>query len=170
MTEVYLHGILAKKFRPKYSFSLNSFGEVMSAIDCIEPKFRLFLSKNFDTMEFSILCDKKTVTPESKCLSECPQRIDLVPCAKGSLGPFAWFIITLVINIGIAILTAGNSVPKPQMDNNSEQAAKTKSYSFAGETNLQRQGKPVPIGYGRLKVGSYTIGSQAWNRNLFDHK
>ena len=80
----------------------------------------------------------------------------------------AMFLIMLFINVGIAIIQAANSVPKPQMDNNSEQSAKTKSYEFNGEANIQRQGRPVPIGYGRLRVGSYVVGAQTWNRNLFN--
>ena len=168
MTEVFLHGILEKKFRKKYSFSLNRFEEVMSAIDASEPKFRQFLAQNFDSMEFSILCDGKIVNSESSCLSECPSRIDLVPATRGSIGPFAMFLIMLFINIGIAIIQASSSVPKPEMDNNSEQSVKTKSYEFNGEANIQKQGKPVPIGYGRLRVGSYVIGAQTWNRNLFN--
>jgi|TARA_B100001094_G_scaffold324511_2_gene377214 predicted phage tail protein len=168
MTEVFLHGILEKKFREKYLFSLNRFEEVMSAMECVEPRFRQFLAQNFDSMEFSILCDGKVVDSESECLKSCPKRIDLVPAAKGSLGPFATFLIMLFINVGIAIIQAASSVPKPEMDNNSEQSVKTKSYEFQGEANVQKQGKPVPVGYGRLRVGSYVIGAQTWNRNLFN--
>ena len=167
MTEIFMHGILAKKFKEKYCFSLNKFEEVLSAIECVEPEFRSFLSNNFDSMEFAILCDGKTVNSESDCLSACPKRIDLVPAAKGSLPQFAIFLIMLFVNVGIAMIQAANSVPKPQMDNNSEQAVKTKSYEFNGEANIQRQGRPVPVGYGRLRVGSYVVGAQTWNRNLF---
>ena len=167
MTEVFLHGILEKRFRKKYSFSLSRFEEVMSAIDSAEPEFRHFLAQNFDSMEFSILCDGKTVNMHSDCLKNSPSRIDLVPAAKGSLEPFTMFLIMLFINVGIAIIQAASSLPKPEMDNNSEQAVKTKSYEFNGEANVQKQGKPVPVGYGRLRVGSYVIGAQTWNRNLF---
>ena len=62
---------------------------------------------------------------------------------------------------------AANSVQAPTMDNASTQSAKTSSYSFRGETNVESQGKPVPVAYGRLRVGSNVIGNQTWNRNLF---
>ena len=127
-----------KKFRKKYSFSLSRFEEVMSAIDSAEPEFRHFLAQNFDSMEFSILCDGKTVNMNSDCLKNSPSRIDLVPAAKGSLEPFTMFLIMLFINVGIAIIQAASSVPKPEMDNNSEQAVKTKSYEFNGEANVQK--------------------------------
>jgi predicted phage tail protein len=92
------------------------------------------------------------------------KRIDIVPAVKGGL---FWFIVGLIVSIGISVIMAANSVQPPAMDNASTQSAKTESYSFRGETNVESQGKPVPVGYGRLRVGSYVIGNQTWNRNLF---
>jgi len=170
MTEVYLHGILAKKFKQKYTFDISKPEDLMVAIDSNSPNFLIFLRNNFDTLSMSVLVDKKVMSPDVSSFKRgfSPKRIDLVPALSGGLGFLGWFIIGLFASATIAYLFAANSVAPPEMDNNSEQSVKTRSFEFAGEVNLEKQGKPVPVGYGRLRVGSYVIGSQVWNRNLFN--
>jgi predicted phage tail protein len=163
MVEVYLHGIFEEKFRSKYNFELESIADVLKAIDAVESNFMSFLARNHDQMEFSILVDGKVLSLEDANRKDM-KRIDILPAAKGGL---FWFIVGLVVSIGISVIMAANSVQAPTMDNASTQSAKTSSYSFRGETNVESQGKPVPLGYGRLRVGSNVIGNQTWNRNLF---
>jgi len=163
MVEVYLHGIFEEKFRSKYNFELESIADVLKAIDAVESNFMSFLARNHDQMEFSILVDGKVLSLEDANKKDM-KRIDILPAAKGGL---FWFIVGLVVSIGISVIMAANSVQAPTMDNASTQSAKTSSYSFRGETNVESQGKPVPLGYGRLRVGSNVIGNQTWNRNLF---
>ena len=91
----------------------------------------------------------------------------MVPAFSGGFISLGWFIVGLFAAAGIAYLFAASSMSPPEMDNNSEQSIKTKSFQFSGEINLEKQGKPIPVGYGRLRVGSYVVGSQIWNRNLF---
>ena len=43
---------------------------------------------------------------------------------------------------------------------------KSKSYLFGDRPNLVRQGSPVPVGYGFLKVGSATLGFSRENKFL----
>ena len=163
MVEVYLHGIFEEKFRSKYNFELESIADVLKAIDAVESNFMSFLARNHDQMEFSILVDGKVLSLEDANRKDM-KRIDILPATKGGL---FWFIVGLVVSIGISVIMAANSVQAPTMDNASTQSAKTSSYSFRGETNVESQGKPVPLGYGRLRVGSNVIGNQTWNRNLF---
>lgn len=163
MVEVYLHGIFEEKFRSKYNFELDSIADVLKAIDAVESNFMSFLARNHDQMEFSILVDGKVLSLEDANKKDM-KRIDILPAAKGGL---FWFIVGLIVSIGISVIMAANSVQAPTMDNASTQSAKTSSYSFRGETNVESQGKPVPLGYGRLRVGSNVIGNQTWNRNLF---
>ena len=163
MVEVYLHGIFEERFQEKYNFELNSVKDVLKAIDAVEGNFMTFLARNFDQMEFSILVDGKVLSLEDANKKDI-KRIDIIPAIKGG---FFWFIVGLIVSIGISVIMAANSVQAPTMDNASTQSAKTSSYSFRGETNVESQGKPVPVAYGRLRVGSNVIGNQTWNRNLF---
>lgn len=163
MVEVYLHGIFEEVFEPKYTFELESVQDVIKAIDAVEGNFMNFLAKNFDQMEFTILVDKKILSIEDANIKNF-KRIDIIPAIKGG---WFWFFVGLFVSIGVAVIMASASVQAPTMDNASTQSAKTKSYSFRGETNVEKQGNPVPVGYGALRVGSYVIGNQTWNRNLF---
>ena len=163
MVDVYMHGIFEEKFKSKYEFELDSIQDVLKAVDAVEPGFMNFLAKNFDQMEFSMLVDGKILSLEDANRKNM-KRIVIFPAVKGGL---FWFIVGLIVSIGISVIMAANSVQPPAMDNASTQSAKTESYSFRGETNVESQGKPVPVGYGRLRVGSYVIGNQTWNRNLF---
>lgn len=64
------------------------------------------------------------------------------------------------VNMGIAGLS--QLLFKPDVVNPStyDNKDKTKAnYSFSGATNLISQGNAVPVGYGRLRVGSQVIGA-----------
>lgn len=168
MTEVYLHGILAKKFKEKYILDVSQPEDIFVAIDSNSPRFITFLQNNVDKMNLSVLVNKKVVTDPSKIQSDL-RRIDLIPTCEGSaISLLGWFLISLVVSVGIAYLQAASSITPPENDSNSEQSVKTRSFEFSGEINLEKQGKPVPVGYGRLRVGSYVVGNQIWNRNLFN--
>ena len=95
MTEVYLHGILAKKFRPKYSFSLGSAREVFSAIDSTSPDFMVFLQNNANKLGISILFDQKVKSNLNFAQEKCA-RIDIVPSLSGTLfglGLLGWGLL-----------------------------------------------------------------------------
>ena len=62
---------------------------------------------------------------------------------------------SLVIG-GISQLIAGT--PNVEFEN-TEPAASRPSYNFSGAVNTTRQGNAVPIGYGRLRVGSQIISA-----------
>lgn len=169
MTEVYLHGILAKKFKEKYILDVSRPEDIFVAIDSNSPRFITFLQNNVDKMNLSILVNKKVMSNNtSRFQAGLPRRIDLIPTCEGAFISLGWFLVSLVVSVAVSYLFAANSIAPPEMDNNSEQSVKTKSFEFSGEVNLEKQGKPVPVGYGRLRVGSYVVGNQIWNRNLFN--
>ena len=63
---------------------------------------------------------------------------------------------------GLALLSAGASVllsKPPKFDDfrEIEEGKKKVSYLFDGPTNAANEGGPVPVGYGRLIVGSQVI-------------
>ena len=65
MTEVYLHGILAKKFKDKYVFDISRPEDLVYAIDSNSPNFLTFLQNNFDKLNLSVLVDKKVMSSET---------------------------------------------------------------------------------------------------------
>ena len=116
----------------------------------------------------------QTAKPSSE-LSKA-SRIDLVPIIVGSgIGEALGLIFkaifpgagaTLGAKVLAAVLQAGIAfllTPKPDLglpaeqDISAEAAAQKESYVFSGNINLARQGTPLPLGYGRLKVGSSVV-------------
>ncbi len=65
-------------------------------------------------------------------------------------------------SIGIGLVLAGVSqmlVGNPASDAPSERPENLPSYAFNGAVNTTAQGNPVPVLYGRLRVGSQVISS-----------
>ncbi|HBY67307.1 MAG TPA: hypothetical protein DEG69_05805 [Flavobacteriaceae bacterium] len=178
MTDVYLHGILAKEYQSHFKLNLNSSTHVLKAIDANREGFiaRIFQLQR-EGFYYDVIVNKKRIKkPEDfKRLDEA-SRIDLVPiivgsgeiiigflfpgaAAAGGVAATAAAIAAAVLNAGIAYLLT----PKPDLglpaeqDISAEAAAQKESYIFSGNINLVRQGTPLPLGYGRLKVGSSVV-------------
>jgi len=78
--------------------------------------------------------------------------------AVGTMGALAG---TLIAGVGISLIASGVAsllAPTPS-DDLSEKPENTPSYIFNGAINTYQQGNPVPIGFGRLKVGSQVISA-----------
>jgi predicted phage tail protein len=66
-------------------------------------------------------------------------------------------------NVGFALALGGVAqmlAPQPKMDAGAgSQEANSPSYTFNGAVNTTAQGHPVPVGYGRLIIGSAVISA-----------
>jgi predicted phage tail protein len=71
----------------------------------------------------------------------------------------------LAVSVGLSLVMGGITelMTKPPSMNESKQ---TQSFLFGGNVNNQVQGQAVPIGYGRLRVGSQVIGVSQRNSLL----
>ena len=66
--------------------------------------------------------------------------------------------VNILIFIVVAVVTQliMNAIFKPPKP---KDAVETNSYLFAGTENIAAQGVPVPLGYGRLRVGSVVVSA-----------
>lgn len=197
MTQVILHGILAKEFRKTFSLAVKSPKEVFDAISCSHSNFRNRLVELANQgIHFTLLINgKKMISMEELSIASDNQKIDIVPlvCGAGKTG-----MIIAVIAVGILTAGAGAAIgagmlgaaffgsaagmvgstltglgvgiammgiqmalaPKPKMDRPSSTVNSAKSsFIFSSKANVAEQGIPVPVGYGRLRVGSAVIQS-----------
>ena len=175
MTDVYLHGILAKEYQSHFKFNLKSSTHVLKAIDANREGF---IARIFQLQEegfyYDIIVDKKRIKkPQDFQTLGKASRIDLAPVIVGSGGFETLFMLifpkagaSLGAKVLAAVLQAGIAyllTPKPDLglpveqDISAEAAAQKESYIFSGNINLARQGTPLPLGYGRLKVGSSVV-------------
>ena len=149
---------------------------------------KYFLNTKNAYGRYKVLVNEKEVSPSSE-LSELNElslnredfkRLDVIPVLEGAdwmdmLGTFGGFFIfagasnPYTAMLGLMLMTLGisNLLSQPpampemrQMLNpSSDPQALANSYIFGGPVNVINEGGPVPIGYGRLIVGSQVIMS-----------
>lgn len=78
---------------------------------------------------------------------------------------------SVVGSVGVSLVMSGLSSmlfapPSANTPESREAAASRPSYSFDGPVNTIRQGNPVSIGYGRLRVGSQVISAGLYAVNI----
>ncbi len=200
MTNIIVHGILAKEFRSHFKFAIRKPQEIFDAISCVCPKFRnRMVELTNQGIHYSLLIDGKKVESEADLrIAKDGQTIDLIPtiCGAGSNGGIIAMLVigiatagvglaaagvfgvaaqgaigfglsaaaaSTVTNIGIGLIGMGIQAllaPKPNMPQPSSDVSATKqSFNFSSKANVAEQGVPVPVGYGRLRVGSVVIQS-----------
>jgi len=186
MTQVILHGILAKEFRKNFSLAIKRPKEVFDAISCSHSNFRNRIAELANQgIHFALLIDGKKMTSiEQISIASDNQKIDIVPVicgtgvvaaagaalaivggvslAAGAVG-FAGFLATTALTVGVGLAMMGIQMalaPKPEMQRPESVVNSAKeSFIFSSKANIVEQGIPVPVGYGRLRVGSAVIQS-----------
>lgn len=87
-------------------------------------------------------------------------------------GSFAAISGGFLLNVGISLVMGGVSSllsPKVDSDNTSNMAESPENRTsdiFSGPINTSAQGHPVPVGYGRLIIGSAVISAGLTTTNL----
>jgi len=184
MTKVRLHGILAKEFGEFFSFKLGRAKDVIRAIDANKKNFiKRINDLGKQGFNYTLVVDGKKVSDLSEIeIKKEHKNIEIVPMIAGS-GPVAATIITTIATVALTTaFTAGaisatafvlgslaiavvglglQMLLAPKPDAGPPISATTKafneSFSFSNKANVATQGTPVPVGYGRLKVGSQVI-------------
>jgi len=174
MTVVNIHGILAREYGDSFTLSLPNPKDVLEAIDCNKQGFlHRLVELQREGLCYDIIIDKTRITngPDMDHMLN-PDTIDLVPAISGSgpaMGPIIGALFTTLApatvtfwaSIANSILFAAISyalTPKPENEALEITAKASKSsLIFSNTANVASQGSPVPIGYGRLRVGSQVI-------------
>lgn len=180
MTNIILHGILAKEFGKNFRMKIHKAANVIKAIDVNRRNFnkRIFELAR-EGFNYTIIVDGKKITElEELNIQKEPQEIHLVPLIIGSGGAIIAgaifsagavaaggvagfvasainFVIMTAVSMGLQMLLAPKPDAGPQISATTK--ALSESFAFSNRTNVAAQGVPVPVGYGRLKVGSQTI-------------
>tara|TARA_R110001583_G_scaffold66704_3_gene191395 strand:+ start:680 stop:1318 length:639 start_codon:yes stop_codon:yes gene_type:complete len=168
MTTIRLHGILAQEYSDVFFMKIGKSSSVFSAIDCNHKGFtKRVVELQREGFFYDVIVNRtKTTNPQEIDGVKNPETIDLVPVIVGSggLGFLSWLMGgTFWANVTASLALAGISAaltPKPDTQNQGVEAtaqASKGSFVFGGAVNTASQGTHVPIGYGRLKVGSKVI-------------
>lgn len=185
MTTINLHGILAKEFGDLISCSLSRPKEVVDAVSVNKPLFRKRLIELAEEgIHYSLIVDGDNIkTIDQWNLKKQPLVIDFVPiiCGHGpaillvagiasmiggtvgisALGIAAgtgWLVNVGVMMVGMAIQMMLAPTPETKRTEATISGAK-ESFMISSAGNLADQGVPLPVGYGRLRTGSYIVQS-----------
>ena len=158
MTTVKLHGILAQEYGNTFKLKLGNPRNTLRAINCNREGFlKRFIELHKEGVSYDLIINRKRITTEDQINGfNSPETIDLVPAITGAgvATVFSW--------VAQAILFAAISyalAPKPPEPEALELTASAgkESLIFSNIANVASQGAPLPVGYGRLKVGSQVV-------------
>ena len=178
MTEVHIEGRLGKIVGSYHRLSCVTLKEVLAAIECNTGKLRRYLQLN-KKRYFSIFVDGQQVDPsflgETKVLGK---KIVILPIIMGAIGftiaasitalttaagtltavgMIVGAVITAAVSFGLSMIISKLLAPDdPEIIN-------TTSFVFSKAENVAAQGQPVPVGYGRLRVGGNVISVNIFN-------
>jgi predicted phage tail protein len=188
MTNVYLYGALGRKFGHRFRFEINSPGEAVRAIVANKPEFQRYLIEHsLPGYQIFIGPDPIPSVKGLEC-PVGQQAIKIVPVVAGAakspvigiligvaiiaaavaLGPAGfgviatWGTVVAVGSIGAGLVIGGISqliAGAPKAPEIAERPENRPSNIFNGPVNTMAQGHPVPIGYGRLRIGSAVISA-----------
>lgn len=185
-TKIKLHGIISQKYGSTFEFyNIQKPIDGLKAIETINNGFMKYIQdQGLKGMNYEMIVDGQTENCFS--ISDCRgsiKVIEIAPCISGQV-PAAWFVAmgfsattaatmatfatALVVSIAVAGITyLLTPVPenKPQ---EMEAAIKGQSFIFSSPNNVAQQGQPIPVGYGRLRVGSQVIMSDLKNQPVYE--
>lgn len=167
MTDVILTGRFGEIVGKSFKLNCASLREVFAAIEANTGKLRRYLLLN-KRRKFSIFVDGKAVGSDFVSNTEVKDKtVTILPILMGGLGvtiataiglgtatglTATGFVVAAVINIALSIGLSllMQAILKPDDPN----IRNTSSFVFGQAENVASQGGPVPVNYGRLRVGS----------------
>ena len=187
MTSVSLEGRLGQIVGSHFSFKTRTLREVLDAIEANTGKFRNYLLGNGKRM-FAIFVDGKELDPVASLNTNVKnKKITIIPLLFGAFvasltaaivgamavtgvaAKVATFVVGTVLS---AALSFGISLLISKiMKQDDPEALNTSSFLFGQAENVTKQGVVVPVGYGRMQVGSRVISVNLFNidRSKYDN-
>lgn len=184
MTNVYLYGHLGRTFGWRWRLDVHSPAEAVRAIMANRPDFQRHLIKHSEP-GYRVFIGPDPIKDATGLHHPIGrQAIKIVPVVEG--GKEAWINIVVGVVImaaafasfqwygvpaGAALLVGGvgatlaiNGVTQllasaPNAPEVAERPQNKPSFLFNGPVNTIAQGHPVPVGYGRLRVGSAVVSA-----------
>jgi predicted phage tail protein len=188
MVTVILLGELGRRFGRRHSLAISSAAESIRALCANFPGFeRELVASGERGVGYRVLAGRDALTLDRLHEPTGQSRITIAPVVSGAGGnglgqillgaallavawwnPLGWaasgaFLSQATLySVGTAMILGGVAqmiAPTPKATEPSERPENKPSYSFNGAVNTTAQGHPVPVGYGRLIVGSAVISA-----------
>jgi predicted phage tail protein len=159
MVNIKLHGIFENYVKTEWHLNVKTVFEAFEAIEANSGKLLEALG-NFQEYltHFIIYVDDKPVSHEyfNSPILKKDSKIEVVPLILGSTIAGIDILIAILliaISTGISMLITSLMTPKAPKD------IKNNSRLFSGYENVTKRNVSIPIGYGRLKIGSIVVAN-----------
>lgn len=188
MATIILLGELGRQFGRRHQMVVSSAAEAVRALSANFPTFeRELVSSGERGVGYKVLVGRDELNLERLHEPSGQQRITISPVISGAGGnglgqiilgaaliavawwnPMGWaaagsFLSQATLySVGTSMILGGvvqMIAPTPKASDPSERPDNKPSYAFNGAVNTTAQGQPVPVGYGRLIVGSAVISA-----------
>jgi len=185
MSRIELGGILGKTFGKTHHRLINQVGEVGVALAKTIPRFESYMiSSKRRGLTFAIFKGKKNIGFDDLGYPVTGEVIRIVPVVIGSkkAGLLQTILGAVIIaasavgsyfapgnpfsafgyKFGAAMMLGGivqMLSPQPAGLASKQDADNQASYAFGGVTNTAAQGNPVPLGYGRRRIGGAIVSA-----------
>ena len=165
MKKVFLYGELGRHLGNEWELEVNSVQEALWAIEANTGKLTSFFRENEEKFgHYTFRVNNKVLTNKEELESSLPDSIESIHIMPQISGGDPVSIITMIVVSIVTglIMQALFKPPKPKEER------ETRSYLFAGATNTAAQGIPVPLGYGRLRVGSVVVSAALRHEQMYE--
>lgn len=158
MVNIKLHGIFEEYIKTEWQLNVKTVSEVFEAIEANSGKLLEALG-NFQEYltHFIIYVDDKPVPVEyiNSPILKKDSKVEIVPLILSADFGITFLIGLLLIAIGtgIQMLITSLMTPKAPKD------IKNNSRLFSGYENVTKRNVAIPVGYGRLKIGSIVVAN-----------
>jgi predicted phage tail protein len=182
MKTVKLLGELGKKFGSTYKFDIANPAEAVRALCANNSTFKQHLIESQKRgVAYKVMVGTDQITEKELHNPSGKNVIKFIPVltgAGGNGGVFGFIVGAVLIaasfipsplspyllNAGIAMVIGGvvqmlTPIPSTNISDDNNRPDNKPSYAFNGAVNTSAQGYPVPIGYGRMIVGSAVISA-----------
>lgn len=188
MATIILLGVLGRQFGRRHQMVVASAAEAVRALSANFSTFeRELVSSGERGVGYKVLVGRDELNLERLHEPSGQQRITIAPVISGAGGnglgqiilgaaliavawwnPMGWaaagsFLSQATLySVGTSMILGGvvqMIAPTPKASDPSERPDNKPSYAFNGAVNTTAQGQPVPVGYGRLIVGSAVISA-----------
>lgn len=176
MKQIYLHGALGARFGESFSLDVRDPAEAVRALTVQLPGFRSAIEANNWHVIRGPLESGDDLDEDGLTVALGNQHeIHIMPAVEGAgevfnviagialvaVGLYTWNPGLIAAGAGMAIggvVQMTTSVPGSNY-NERESPAERPSFLFDGPVNTSTQGLPVPVIYGRVRVGSVVISA-----------
>ncbi|EAO5465825.1 tail assembly protein [Citrobacter werkmanii] len=183
MTNIKLSGSLAKMFGRAHQRLISTPREVFRALSVTVPGFEKYLNTSKARgLTYAVMVGKRNISESDLDFPNAGQEIRIVPVIMGSkrsgilqtiLGAALVAVSIWMPGVSIAasnmMFAAGASMalggiaqmlsPQPGGLASKQDADNKASYAFGGVTNTTAQGNPVPLAYGKRRIGGAIISA-----------